>query len=200
MKACLSIFLVLGVALAPVLTSGQGDYAVRDGGAPVFTHAVLRPAGGERPGPGEKATYGEMSVVGSNVPLNEINIHAFRRMHRRYPGSMGEYWLKTAEGYLVSFTENSQRYQACFSLEGTFRGCLRYYAGKDAPADLTDLIGRKYPGYAIKVVTEITDGTSIFYRVNIENSSSVKTLSVTDGQIQVLEELINGGINNGPGR
>lgn len=174
MKACLSILLVLGVALAPVLTRGQGDYAVRDGGISVFTHAVL--------------------------PLNEINIHAFRRMHRRYPGSSGEYWLKTAEGYLVSFTENSQRYQACFSLEGTFRGCLRYYAGKDAPADLTSLVSRKYPGYTIKVVTEITDGTSIFYRVNIENSSSVKTLSVTDGEIQVLEELINGGINNGPGR
>lgn len=192
MKACLYLLSLLGIALAPVLTRGQNDYAVRDGGSPVLTHAVLRP------GPGEKAAVGV--EFNSNVPLNEINIHAFRRMHRRYPASLGEYWLKTEDGYLVSFTEHSHRYQACFSLDGAFRGCLQYYAGKDAPAELTQLIGRKYPGYTIKVVTEITDGANVFYRVNIENSSSVKTLSVRDGQVEVLEELVNGGINNGPGR
>jgi len=43
------------------------------------------------------------NTINSNVPLNEISIHAYRDFQKMFPAVSGEYWLKTAEGYIVSF-------------------------------------------------------------------------------------------------
>jgi hypothetical protein len=176
MKGCLLIrTLFLGMALAPALTKGQSDYAqLAVYNAPVAGNA------------------GENPII-SNVPLNEINIHAFRHFRRLFPSVSGESWVKSADGYIVSFMENALRHQAHFDRRGAFLYSLNYYAGKDVPGDLGGSIKKKYPDYGIIVVTEITDGEKTFYFVKIENSSSVKTLSVCDGKMEVTEELVNGG-------
>ena len=36
-----------------------------------------------------------------NVPLNEINIHAYRHFRKLYPQVEGESWLKMQDGYIV---------------------------------------------------------------------------------------------------
>jgi hypothetical protein len=131
--------------------------------------------------------------VSSNVPLNEINIHAFRHFRKRFPAVMDESWLKTAEGYIVSFQEQGHPCQAHFDRMGTFMYSVKYYSGKDATGDPALLVRIHYPGYRIDVVTEITDGEKTCYLVKIENSSSVKTLSIKDGKAEVTEELINAG-------
>lgn len=130
----------------------------------------------------------------SNVPLNEINIHAYRHFRKRWPAVNGEAWLKGEDGYIVSFRENSMHCQARFDARGGFLYSLKYYSGKTVSGDLAGLIGKKYPDYGIDVVTEITNGEKVFYLVKIESSSSVKTLSVNEGQVDVLEEVVNGGI------
>lgn len=139
---------------------------------------------------------GEGNSLTSNVPLNEINIHAYRHFRKRWPAVTGETWVKGAEGYIVSFIEKSLRCQARFDTRGGFLYSLKYYAGSAISSDLAGLIRKKYPDYGIDVVTEITDGEKVLYLVKIESLSSVKTLSVTDGQVEVLEELINGGARN----
>jgi hypothetical protein len=125
--------------------------------------------------------------------LNEINTHAFRHFHRRFPSTSGESWFKSEDGYIVSFVENALPHQAHFDKRGAFLYSLKYYAGKDISRDLVASIKKKYPDYGIGVVTEITDGEKTFYLVKIENSSFVKTLSICDGKTEVLEELANGG-------
>jgi xylose isomerase len=62
------------------------------------------------------------------------------------------------------------------------------------PKVSADLVKRKYPGYQLDVVTEITDGEKVFYLVKVISDESVKTLSVSDGKIEVLEDLVNGGL------
>jgi len=144
--------------------------------------------------------FGEGATLTSNVRLNEINIHAFRHFRRRWPTVTGETWLKADGGYIVSFKEKSLRCQARFDTRGGFQYSLKYYAGKDTPGDLAGLIGIKYPAYGIDVVTEITNGEKTFYLVKIENSSSLKTISVSEGRVEVFEELINGGVHTDPGK
>jgi len=179
MNACLYIrTLLLGVILLPVFTNGQNEYA--------------RPASyiPERRGVPER----EAPSIISNVPLNEINIRAFRRFHRRFPSASGEAWTKSVNGYNVTFIENALRYQADFDKRGTFLYSLKYYTGKDISIDLAASIKKNYPDYGIGVVTEITDGGKTFYLVKIENSSFIKTISICDGKIKELEELINAGL------
>lgn len=135
--------------------------------------------------------------ISCNVPLNEINIHAYRHFHRMFPtATSDEYWFKSAEGYQVSFVLGGLRHQAYFDSRGGFLYSLKYYSGTKLQRQTADMVSKKYPEYQIDVVTEITDGDKTFYLVKILNPSAVKTLSVCEGKIEVLEELINGGANN----
>ena len=136
---------------------------------------------------------GEGNNLTSNVPLNEINIHAYRHFRKRWPAITGETWFKEDEGYIVSFRENSLRCQARFDGRGGFLYSLKYYSGKAVSPDLAGLVLNKYSGYRIDMVAEITDGEKVFYLVQIENTSSVKTLSINEGQVAVLEEVVSGG-------
>lgn len=129
----------------------------------------------------------------SNVPLNEINIRAFRHFQKRYPLVSGESWLKTDGGYVVSFMENARRNQAHYDLKGGFLYTIQYYSGMDIPADAAVLIKKYYSAYSILVVTGITDGEKTFWLAKIVNPSSVKTVSICDGKIELVEDLVNGG-------
>jgi hypothetical protein len=108
-------------------------------------------------------------------------------------GTTGEYWFKSAEGYQVSFVQDAQRHQAYFDLRGAYLYSLKYYAGAKMPVGPAEMVRRKYPDYGIDVVTEITDGEKTFYLVKIINPALVKTLSVCEGKVELLEELVNGG-------
>ena len=131
-----------------------------------------------------------------NVPLNEINIHAYRHFRKLYPRVEGESWLKMQDGYIVSFTGDSMQHQVHFDLRGNFLYTVKYYSQSLVSSELKGMIQKKYPDYVIDVVTEITDGEKTLYLIKIENSSSVKTLAFADGRMEVYEELINGGINS----
>ena len=185
-------FLVLGTVLMPLVSNGQSGYA-----RPA-SYAGAGANGGPKGNRGMEANSGPGNTMNSNVPLNEINIHAFRHFRRLFPsGTSGEYWFKSETGYQVSFLLNAQRHQAYFSQQGTYLYSLKYYGGKEIPRSTGDLIQKKYPDYRIDVVTEITDGEKTFFLVRIINPSFVKTLSVSDGQIETKEELINGGGTGG---
>ncbi|HEY4062730.1 MAG TPA: hypothetical protein VGM30_12565 [Puia sp.] len=173
--------LFLGALLLPVITRGQDPYTRP---ASLNYPAVYNPA----------AVYNPEGAITSNVPLNEINIHAFRHFHRRWPTVAGESWVKSEDGYIVNFIADALHQQAHFDRRGAFLYALKSYSGSKIARDLEGIVKKKYRDYMITVVTEITDGEKTFYLVKIENSADVKTLSVCDGKIEVTEELINGGV------
>lgn len=172
MKACLNWLIGSLVAvLAPTITSAQADIHNA-----VYTH--------------NEGT----SAISGNVPMNEINAHAYRHFQKLFPvGTSNEYWFASVDGYQVSFQKEGRQFHAWFDKHGAYRYSLQYYPGKEIPRLAGDLIVAKYPGYRIDVVTEITDGEKTFYLVKIVNSIRIKTLSVSDGKIDLLEELINAG-------
>jgi hypothetical protein len=172
MKACLNWLIGSLVALlAPAIATAQGDYhpaayTYNDGG----------------------------SSISSNVPLNEINAHAYRHFQKRFPsGTSNEYWFASPDGYQVSFQKEGRHCQAYFDKHGAYRYSLMYYPGKEIPRQAGDPIRAKYSEYRIDVVTEITDGEKTFYLVKIVNLVSIKTLSIADGKIDLLEEITNAG-------
>ncbi|HVU56400.1 MAG TPA: hypothetical protein VHD83_15150 [Puia sp.] len=67
---------------------------------------------------------------------------------------------------------------------------------KDISPEMAVLIRDKYPSFQIKVVTEVSGLDRTAYYVTIENSAQVKTLSIVDGNMEVLSDLANG---DGPG-
>jgi hypothetical protein len=170
MNACHNFLIGCVVALlAPIAATAQYDY---------------RPAAfnSNEGGP----------AISSNVPLNEINAHAYRHFQKLFPtGTSNEYWFVFSDGCKVSFQKDGRQFQAWFDKHGAYRYSLQYYPGKEIPRQAGDLIVARYPDYRIDVVTEITDGEKIVYLVKIINPAKIMTLSVCDGKIDVLEEITN---------
>lgn len=173
MNACLLLRpIILGIMMIPAFTIAQQENV---------SPAAYR--------------YGEPGATfSSSVPLNELNIHAYKHFHRIFSsGVTAECWLKTADGFQVSFTQNDREHKAYFDRHGYFRFSLSYYEGKDIPRLAGELVRSRYPDYRINVVTEIYDGEKTSYLVRVVNATNVKALAVYDGQIEVLEEMVNGG-------
>ena len=135
-------------------------------------------------------TYNDQgNTISTNVPLNEINSHAWRNFHRLFPTlTGGENWFYSEQGYQVSFTLNGSYYQAFFDRHGSYRYSLHHYAGKEIPREPGDLLRRKYPEYQLNIVTEITDGEKIVYLVRLVSPTNIKTVSLCDGEIQIVGE------------
>jgi hypothetical protein len=129
----------------------------------------------------------------SNVPLNEINIHAYRQFRKMFPQVSDERWVKNSDGYIVSFVQNSLRSQVHFNPKGAFLYTVRNYGERDMPADLSLAIKKKYPDFRINVITEIMNDERTLYLVKIENHFSVRTISIVDGKMEIIEDLVNGG-------
>jgi hypothetical protein len=173
MNACqLLRSIAMGLALIPALTFAQQEN--------------ITPVAYRYEAPGQDFS--------SNVPLNELNIHAYKHFHRIFSsGVTAEYWVKTADGYQASFMQNDRQHKAYFDRHGYFKYSLSYYEGKDIPRLAGELIHLRYPDYRINVVTEIYDGERTSYLVRVVNATNIKTLAVCDGQVEVMEEMVNGG-------
>ena len=136
----------------------------------------------------------------ANVPINEINIRAFRHFRHLYPsGISAENWYKSSQGYEVSFLLDKHRNRVYFDPNGVFLYGLKYYDGIEIPrrteeyTRTEEYIKKNYPDYRIDVVTEIFNGEKTYYSVKIINPSFVRTLFFDEESVETTEVLINGG-------
>src|ERR1700761_9055091 len=167
--------IALGAVLLPLIGHSQQSYAA---------------SGHQNALPAWLVTGEPESAFTANVPINEINIRAFRHFHRLYPDLNGaENWYKSSQGYEVSFLQSNRRNRVYFDQGGAFLYALKYYPGKEIPRRTGESIKKSYPDYRIDVVTEISDGEKTYYAVKIINPSFVKTLFIDDGKMDVIEEL-----------
>ncbi len=140
-------------------------------------------------------TYNDQgNTISANVPLKrDQQRHALAAFPPRlFPGlTGGENWFYSAQGYQVSFVLNGCYYQAFFDQHGSYRYSLLYTLWpprESIPREPGDLLRRKYPEYQLNIVTEITDGEKIVYLVRLASSTNIKTVSLCDGDIQVIAE------------
>jgi hypothetical protein len=136
---------------------------------------------------------GDDGPITANLPLNEVSIRAYRYFHKEWPVISGETWYKAENELMVVFSSHAHRMKAFFNLKGAFLYSLEYYAGKDLSTELATLLRNKFPSFRINTVTEVSNQDQTAFYITIENSAQVKTLSVINGKVQVLSELINGG-------
>ena len=172
MMAC-HIFhrLLMGVVLLPCLVAAQQNF--------------IRPAG--------YPVDGSTRTVGGDLPLNEINIHAYRYLHKNWPSAVNEMWSRTGKGFAVYFMEQGIRNRVFFNSKGGFLSAMKYYAAANLNADLAGMVKKRYPDFVVQVVTEVTDGNRTCYFIRIGNGHTLRTLSFNDGKLEIYEELVNAG-------
>jgi len=138
------------------------------------------------------AEDGHDGDVNSTIPLNEINVRAYRYFHKTWPAAEGETWYRTDKEYIALFKTRTHLKKVFFSRQGSFLYCIEYYPGVDLPVDVARSVREKYPDFEINAVTMVSREEKVVYFVHIKNALSFKTLSIIDGVLKVQEEMING--------
>ena len=125
----------------------------------------------------------------SNVRLNEINTSAFRSFLKDYPDAVNEKWFNDSKGSCAVFINNNITYKIFYNKHGGFILSLKYYAGESLDETIQHTMATRFPGAAIKSVTEAYDGHLTEHEICMTKKSSTIICKLIAGEISDITEL-----------
>jgi hypothetical protein len=131
-----------------------------------------------------------LSANFSEVFANDVNIKAMRHFNKQFSSVTTEKWYKISDGIVASFTDNEVETKVLYDLKGNLHCTLRTYSESNLPFAVRDLVKSKYYDYNILVVYELTYPDSLTYILKIEDGKKIKTLKVTDGEMEVIGDYV----------
>jgi len=129
--------------------------------------------------------------------LNDLNSTSIRHFLNTYGNNRGETWNSNAGGFRASFRSENILYLVDYDKTGNWSGTTRIYNETKLPRDIRRIVKSTYYDYAIKSVSEVTAAQKLMYFVKIQDSVTLKTVRVMDGDMQVIEEFNRGDRNSG---
>jgi hypothetical protein len=128
----------------------------------------------------------------AEIALNEVSSKAIKSFTKQFANVSDAKWYKTSEAFVANFTSNGTDTKVIYDLKGNWHCMLRTYDENTLPFDVRDLVKSKYYDYTILVVYEITHTDKVAYILKIEDSKKIKTLRVTDGNMEVIGDYVRG--------
>jgi hypothetical protein len=121
--------------------------------------------------------------------LNEVNTKALRYFKKQYKDINDEKWYTLSNGYLAEFNANSSKNLVVYDKKGNWKFTISYYDEKNLPPEIRSIVKPTYYDYTISRVEEIHVNDKIIYLVHIQNETSLKTVRVCNGEMELMEEF-----------
>lgn len=91
---------------------------------------------------------------------------------------------------------SAQTTRAFYDKKGHVRFTIAYYGEKELPREVRAIVKPEYYDYTILTVQEVkTNGKSI-YLIDMEDSTTIKTVRVADGEMELIRTLTRGDRND----
>jgi hypothetical protein len=123
--------------------------------------------------------------------LNEINAHAARDFTGRFPAITTQKWLRTATGYSAKFSENDVPNNVYYDRGGHYINTIRYYAEKNIPVRLINVLRSEFSDYTILAATELISEKEKSFYLHIKNRTRIKTVKIVADTIEVTADFRN---------
>jgi hypothetical protein len=121
--------------------------------------------------------------------LNEVNTKALRYFKKQYKDINNEKWYTLTNGYLAEFNGSSSNNLVVYDKKGNWKFTISYYDEKNLPPEIRSIVKPVYYDYTISRVEEIHVDDKIIYLVHIQNETSLKTVRVCNGEMELMEEF-----------
>jgi hypothetical protein len=125
--------------------------------------------------------------------MNEVNSRAARHFLDNFSPSTSVKWFKDEKHYVASFGEADSTDRVYYKDNGDFDFCIKYFHPEALDQVLKSTVLKRFPGCEIMVVTEFTDLEKTDLYIKIKDGSYIRTLSCSDGGIEVMENIKNIG-------
>jgi len=179
MKTLISaaLFMALLLSAVPNLSNAQAlTQAVSFNLAPL-TESFSAPLSEEKSG--EKAS------------TSAISEKALKDFGRTFKNVHNQTWYKVPSGgYIANFLSEGIDYRIGYNQRGNWRYNLLTYTEDHLPFEIRDLVKSQYYDYNIFVCFEYQCLEGKAYIIKMEDATSYKTVTVFDGEIVSVEDLI----------
>jgi hypothetical protein len=123
------------------------------------------------------------------IYMNDISTKALRLFKKTYKNISNEKWYIISNGYLAEFTIHDIKNRVVYDRNGSSCFYIQYYNEKKFPDKLTKIVKPFYYDYTIASVEEVQVSDKVFYIVHLQNETSLKTLRVTDDEMELIADF-----------
>ena len=141
--------------------------------------------------PDLKNTYLYDNTNSTAADARVISMKALRSFAKSFKNISGEKWYKVSDGFMASFSDNGIETKVAYDSKGIFHCTLRTLNETQLPFDVRDVVKSKYYDFKILVAYEIKHDNTV-YILKIEDSKTLKTLRVADGEMEIITDNIKG--------
>jgi hypothetical protein len=121
--------------------------------------------------------------------VNEVNQKATRDFKKTFRDVNNEKWFSIKNGFLAEFNLNTIKNRVVYDKKGNWKYTVSYFDEKNLPAEIRAMVKPVYYDYTISRVEEVHAGDQIIFIVHVQNDSSLKTLRICEGQMDLLEDF-----------
>jgi hypothetical protein len=125
------------------------------------------------------------------VDAPDVNPNALKDFHRSFKNISREEWYKVTDGFIADFKENEIETKVAYDQKGKWHCTVRTFGENQLPYDVRDLVKSRYYDYKILVVYEIRHDNTV-YILKMEDATTLKTLRVVDGEIEIISDNSKG--------
>jgi hypothetical protein len=111
-------------------------------------------------------------------PASSVSERLLKTFQESFPNAEKVIWNESSKYYTVSFVEQGILTRIDYEKNGEFAGSARYYSERYLPYYLINVVKKKYPGYKIYGVTEMTASSEILYYIKLEGSKYWLTVAL----------------------
>ncbi len=120
---------------------------------------------------------------------NDVNQKAMRDFKKTFKAVSNEKWYSIKDGFLAEFSSSTSRNRVVYDNKGNWRFTVSYYDEKTLPTDIRSIVKPVYYDYTISRVEEVHAEGKTIYIVHVQNESSLKTLRVCEGEMDLIEDF-----------
>jgi hypothetical protein len=121
-----------------------------------------------------------------------LNERALREFNKSFKDVVNVNWSKISDGFLATFTRNTQLNRAYFDKKGHQTYIITYCEEGQLPKDIRNQVRSVYYDYTIKMAEKVEGSGKTAYIVHLEGEDSWKKVRVADGEMEILEDFKKG--------
>ena len=126
---------------------------------------------------------------GPETRLNDININAVRHFNLFFENPLNVKWYKVPGAFIVYFACDGIKKMAAYNSRGIWIHTLSYYNEHKLPGYVRHLVKSVYYDFIINQVVQIEEDDELVYMIQIEDSTSFKTVEVSDYEMKIVKDL-----------
>ena len=127
----------------------------------------------------------------ASLKANKANSKAIRNFTTSYKkDASGASWTMEKDVMVASFSKEDVKTNVVYNEKGKWLHTLTYYPENKTPKDIASLMDYSYPKDDVRLSVKVEEGSKIFYIVQLEGKTTLKKVTVYDGDVRLIEELI----------